>query len=65
MISRKILIKLANLLLGTFYMLGAVVVLFPNQETVVPREFGYVAVGILLLATGAFGSGYFLESEEE
>jgi hypothetical protein len=65
MISRKIFIKLANFLLCVFYMLGAVVVLFPNQETVVPHEFGYLAVGILLLATGVFGSGYFLESEEE
>jgi len=64
MTFRKILIRLANLLIAMFYMLGSLVVLFPNQPTVIPHEVGYTAVGILLLSTGIFGRGYYVEREK-
>ena len=67
MTTRTQLVSAGNVLLGIFYVLGALVILFPMEPTIIPipQEFGYLSVGYLLLSTGIFGSPYYTEIPEE
>jgi hypothetical protein len=56
--TRNTFIKLGNFMLCVLYALGSLVILFPNEQSVIPHNMGYVSVGVLLLATAIFGSPY-------
>jgi hypothetical protein len=55
-----------NVLLAVMYIFGGLAFLFPNESPIV-QPFGPVALGIVLLATGIFGSPYstYLKKHEE
>ena len=57
--ERRYLAKIGNILLAVVYIFGALIILFPTQETIIPHEFGYLSVGVLLLSTSLFGSPYY------
>jgi VIT1/CCC1 family predicted Fe2+/Mn2+ transporter len=57
---KAVWIKATNLLLAGLYCVGAIAILFP--QSVIPQEFGMVALGIMLLITGIFGEP-FLDSD--
>jgi hypothetical protein len=52
-----------NLTLAIHYVLGALVTLFPTQQSLIPRELGYTALGTLLFMVAIFGSPYFIERD--
>ena len=57
--ERQYLVKIGNILLAVVYVFGALITLFPTQQTIIPHEFGYLSIGVLLLSTSLFGSPYY------
>ena len=55
----QILARIADLLLTVVYGLGAISLLFSQFS----KEFGYVSLGILLLAIMVWGQPYYTERE--
>ena len=52
-----------NLILALIYVLGALVTLFPTQQSLIPHEMGYTALGVLLFMVAIFGYPYFIERD--
>ena len=52
-----------NLTLALHYILGALVTIFPTQQSLIPHELGYTALGTLLFMIAVFGSPYFIERD--
>jgi len=52
-----------NLTLSLIYIFGALVTLFPTQQSLIPNEIGHVALGVLLFMVAVFGTPYFIETD--
>ena len=52
-----------NIGLALVYVIGALAILFPTQQSLIPPEAGYTALGVLLFMVAIFGSPYFIERD--